>query len=127
MESYSPFLKARLYCSFPIPAVESPSVPRSGVVWRLPPSDPAARGSIHGGVKSHNLYPGNECLSFVCVLSSIVSGVDLDILPTTESLCSYRVFCFIVWLLLQVSNPMSIWVLISRACKSYIGVKVNTI
>ena len=44
-------------------------------------------------------------MSFVCALPYIVSGGGLNILLTTVSGKPALVFWFIVWLLLQASNP----------------------
>ena len=47
---------------------------------------PAGRpSSIPRGLKDFNLYPGTGCVSFVCVLSCIVSSGGSDILLTTGS------------------------------------------
>ena len=42
-------------------------------------------GSIPGGVRNFNSYPGIGCVSFVCVLFCVVSGGGSDIVLTTHS------------------------------------------
>ena len=42
-------------------------------------------GSIPGGVRDFIFFPGIGSVSFVCVLSCVVSGGGLDILLTTDS------------------------------------------
>ena len=43
---------------------------RRGVVGRVPAFQPGGLGSISGGVRNFNSYPGIQCVSFVCVLSA---------------------------------------------------------
>ena len=58
---------------------------RRGVIGGIPAIRPGGPGSIPGGVRNFNFYPGTRCVSFVCVLSSIVSGGGPDIVLTTHS------------------------------------------
>ena len=64
-----------------------------GVTGRVPAFQlgRGGSGSIPGGVRNFNFYPGNGCVSFVCVLSCIVSGggtgVVLTILQGGPPLC----------------------------------------
>ena len=46
---------------------------RRGVVGRVPAFQPGGPGSIPGGVRNFNFCPGIGCVSFVCVLSCVVS------------------------------------------------------
>ena len=57
------------------------------------------RGSIPGGIRNFNFYTGTGSVSFVCVLSCVVSGGGPDVLLTTHGdlyLCIYLVFWSIV-------------------------------
>ena len=57
---------------------------RRGVVSRVPAFQPGGPGSIPGGVRNFNSYPGIGCVSFVCVLSRAVFGGGPDIVLTTH-------------------------------------------
>ena len=61
------------------------SIRRRGVVGRVPAFQPGGPGSIPGRVRNFNSYPGNGCVSFVCVLPCAVSGGGPDIVLTTHS------------------------------------------
>ena len=58
---------------------------RRGMVGRVPAFHPGSQGSIPGGVRNFNFYPGTGCVSFVCVLSYAVSGRGPGIVLTTQS------------------------------------------
>ena len=66
------------------------------MVGRVTAFQPGGQGSIPGGVRNFNSYPGIECVSFVCVLSCAVSGGGPNIVLTTHSgrpaLCICLVF-----------------------------------
>ena len=71
------------------------------------PSNPA-------GVRNFNFCPGIGCVSFVCVLSCIVSGSGPDIVLTTHSGRPALVYLSSVLvprllLPLQVSDPWAFW------------------
>ena len=55
------------------------------VVGRVPAFQPGGPGSIPGGVRNFNFCPGIGCVSFVCVLSCVVSGGGPDIVLTIQS------------------------------------------
>ena len=59
--------------------------PRRGEVGRVSAFKPGGPGSIPDGVRNFNSYPGIGCVSFVCVLSYVVSGGGPDIVLTTHS------------------------------------------
>ena len=56
---------------------------RRVVVGRVPAFQPGSPGSIPGGVRNFNSYPGIGCV--LNVLSCAVSGGDPDIVLTTHS------------------------------------------
>ena len=56
---------------------------RRGVVCWVSTFQPGGPGSIPGGVRNFNFYPGTGCV--LCVLSDVVSGGDPDIVLTTYS------------------------------------------
>ena len=58
---------------------------RRDVVGRVPAFQPGDPGSIPSWVRSFNSYPGIGCVSFVSVLSFVVSGGESDIVLTTHS------------------------------------------
>ena len=69
-------------------------------------------GSIPGGVRNFNFYPGTMCVYFVCVLSCVVNGDGPGIVRTIYSgrpafvyLSSVLVQSLL--LLLQATNPQS--------------------
>ena len=55
------------------------------MIGRVPAFQPDGPGSIPGGVRNFNSYPGIGCVSFVCVLSCVVFGGGPDIVLTTHS------------------------------------------
>ena len=58
---------------------------RHGMVGRVPAFQPGSLGSIPGWVRNFNFCPGIVCVSFVYVLSCVVSGSGPDIVLTTHS------------------------------------------
>ena len=56
-----------------------------GVFDKVAALEPGGPGSIPGGVRNFNFCPGIGRVSFVCVLSYVVSGGSPDIVPTTHS------------------------------------------
>ena len=97
------------------------------VVGRIPAFQPSDQGSIPGGIRNFNSYPGTGCVSFVCVLSSVVSGGGLDIVLTTHSGRPALVYLSSVLLqnlllLLQASDPRAFVLYVpGGGYKSYIG------
>ena len=55
------------------------------MIGRVPAFQPSGPDSIPGEVRDFNSYPGIGLVSFVCVLSCVVSGDGSDILLTTDS------------------------------------------
>ena len=55
------------------------------MVGKVPAFQAVGPGSISCGVRNVHFYPGNGCVSFVCVLSCVVSGGGPDIVLTTSS------------------------------------------
>ena len=55
------------------------------MVIRIPAFQPGGPGSIPGGIRNFNSYPGIGCVSFVCFLSCAVSGGGPDTVLTTHS------------------------------------------
>ena len=51
----------------------------------LPAFQSGGSGSIPGEVRNFNFYPGTGCVSFMCVLSCVVSGGAPDIVLATHS------------------------------------------
>ena len=72
---------------------------RRDVVGRVPAVQPGGPGSIHSGVKNFNLCPGIGCVSFVCILTCVVSGGDPDIMLTIHS--ESHAFVYLLSLLVQ--------------------------
>ena len=56
-----------------------------GAVGRVPAFQPGDPDSILGGVRNINFFPGTGSMSFVCVLTCVVSGDGPDIVLTTHS------------------------------------------
>ena len=54
----------------------------SGMVGRISAFQLGGQGSIPGGVKDFNLYPGTECVSFV--FCPVFFGSGPDVLLTTD-------------------------------------------
>ena len=86
------------------------SIRRRGVVGRVPAFQPGALCSIPGGVMNFNFRPGIGCVSFVCILSCVVSGKDPDIVMTTHSgrpafVYMYSILVQRLLLPLQASDP----------------------
>ena len=57
----------------------------NAMVGRVPAFQHGGPGSLPGGVRNFNFCPGIGCVSFVCVLSCVVSGAGPDIVLTTHS------------------------------------------
>ena len=55
-----------------------------GVVGRVPAFQPGGQDSIPGGVRNFSFYSGIGCVSFISVLSCVVSGGDPGIVLTTH-------------------------------------------
>ena len=60
------------------------NIRRRGLVGRIPAFQAGYPGSIPGGVRYFNSYPGIRCVSFVGVLSCAVSGGGPDSVLTTH-------------------------------------------
>ena len=89
------------------------------MVGRVPAFQPGGPGSIPGGARNFNFYPGIGYVSFICVLSCVVSGGGPDIVLTTHSGRPAHVYMSSVLvqrllLPLQASDPTGIWVVSSR-------------
>ena len=54
-----------------------------GVVGRVSAFQPGGSSSIPSSVSNFNLYPGTGCVTFVYVLSCVVSGGGPDIVLST--------------------------------------------
>ena len=57
--------------------------PSCDLVGRIPAIEPGGPGSIPGGVRDFNFYPGTGCVSFA--FCPVLSGGGPDILLTTDS------------------------------------------
>ena len=96
---------------------------RRGVVGRVPAFQPGGPGLIPGEVRNFNFCPGNWCVSFVSVLSCVVSGGGPEIVLTTHSwrpaleLVS-SVLVPRLLLSLQASDPRAFGLLSPGRCKS---------
>ena len=97
---------------------------RRGVGGRVHDFLPGGPGSILGGVRNFNFWPGIGCVSFVWILSCVVSGGDPDIELTTHSgkaalVCLSSVLVQRVLLPLQASYPRAFGLLVPGVgCKS---------
>ena len=58
---------------------------RPGVVGKVPASQPGGRATIPGGVRNFHFYPGTGSVSYVSVLSYVVSDGGPDIVLITHS------------------------------------------
>ena len=56
-----------------------------GVIGKIPAYKPGGPGSIPGGVRYFNFYPGNGCVYFIRVPSCVVFGGGPDILLISDS------------------------------------------
>ena len=82
------------------------------MIGRVPALQPGGPGSIPGGVRNFNFYPGIGCVcvSFVCVLSCVIFGGGPYIVLTTPSVRPALVYLSSVLvqrllLPLQASDP----------------------
>ena len=83
------------------------------MVGRVPclPTRRDGPGSIPGGIKNFNFCPGIGCVSFVCVLSCVVSDGGPNIVLTTHSgkpaLVYFSALVRRLLLPLQASDPLA--------------------
>ena len=68
-----------------------------GVFDKVPAFEPGSPGSIPGGVRNFNFCPGIGYVSFVCVLSYVVSSRGPDIVLSTHSGRPALYICLVFW------------------------------
>ena len=103
-----PILYSETYCHNFVINYSLIMVRRRGVADKDPAFQPGGPGSIPGGVRNFNFYSGPGCVSFVSVLSCVVSGGGPDIVLTHLQCGPRSMSCVLVQRLLlslQASDP----------------------